>query len=518
MRMLQDLSIRCRLLWAFGALAALMAASGALALGHMQVLADNTEKLFNHPMAVSQAILMVDGDLVRMHRGMKDVALATSPEAVEKAAATVNALETQVMQNLERVHAAFLGPKEMLHDIEQKLVAWKPVRERVIALSLAGKVQDAAVITREEGAARVSELSATVKTLKDWAQARGQQFYAAAGETRDRSFRVVVAVNAVLLVLAMVMGWWIAASISRPIGQAVQLAEAVAVGDLTSRVEVTAGGEPGRLLRALNTMTGRLGTVVGAVRSSSGELAAGASQIATGAADLSQRTEEQAANLEQTVATMEELTATVSSSADSASQANDLVGRAREVATQGGELVARVVVTMGEITTSSHRIGEIIGVIDGIAFQTNILALNAAVEAARAGEQGRGFAVVASEVRNLAHRSAEAAKEIKVLIEGSMDKVGQGERLVHEAGASMGDIVDRVHKVAALIGGITTATSEEGAGMKQINSALSQLDQVTQQNAALVEESAAAAQSLNAQTVRLVDLVSVFRLPPTVMA
>ncbi len=361
----------------------------------------------------------------------------------------------------------------------------------------------------------MSELSASVQVLKGWAQERGRLFHVASQQTAQRSFVEMIAINVAAIVIALSLGLWIARGISRPIGRAVDLAEAVAAGDLTSRIQVDTGGEPGRLLRALGTMNHRLSEVVGTVRASSGELAAGASQIAAGASDLSQRTSEQAASLEETVATMEQLTATVTSSADSALAANELVGKAREVATQGGELVARVVTTMGEITASSRRIGEIIGVIDGIAFQTNILALNAAVEAARAGEQGRGFAVVASEVRSLAHRSAEAAKEIKALIEGSVGKVEQGERLVHEAGASMSDIVDNVHQVAALIGGISTATSEEGEGMKQVNSALSQIDQVTQQNAALVEESAEAAQSLNLQTTRLVELVSVFRLPQT---
>jgi methyl-accepting chemotaxis protein len=266
------------------------------------------------------------------------------------------------------------------------------------------------------------------------------------------------------------------------------------------------------LRRSLQVMTDSLARILGQVRHSSDSMATGSTQIATGNADLSQRTEEQAANLQQTVASMEQLASTVKNSADTARSANQLATAASATATKGGEVVAQVVSTMEGITQSSRKIGDIIGVIDGIAFQTNILALNAAVEAARAGEQGRGFAVVASEVRMLAQRSADAAKEIKSLINQSVEQVEAGSHLVQSAGTTMEYIVTQVKRVTDLIGEISMATHEQTQGIEQITSAAGQLDQVTQQNAALVEESAAAAGSLQQQAGHLAHMVSVFKL------
>jgi methyl-accepting chemotaxis protein len=288
-------------------------------------------------------------------------------------------------------------------------------------------------------------------------------------------------------------------------------ASAIAEGDLAAPIDASQA-RPGSVVAAMRDMQRALRQVVGSVREASDSIATGAGQIAVGNADLSQRTEEQASNLEETAASMEELTSTVQSSADTARQAADLARTASAAAQAGGQVVGNVVATMGEINASSQRIADIIGVIDGIAFQTNILALNAAVEAARAGEQGRGFAVVAGEVRALAQKSASAAKEIKGLIHDSVGKVENGSRLVHDAGQAMGTIVTQVQRVADLIGEITAATQEQTAGIGQINEAVTQLDTVTQQNAALVEESAAAADSLNNQAKQLVQAVAVFRL------
>jgi methyl-accepting chemotaxis protein len=272
-------------------------------------------------------------------------------------------------------------------------------------------------------------------------------------------------------------------------------------------------GETAQLLTALKRMNDSLVSVVGTVRSSSDSIATGSSQISIGNQDLSQRTEEQASNLQQTAASMEELSATVRTNADTTRQAAQLADTASGAAAQGGVAVGQVVTTMAEITKASRKINDIIGVIDGIAFQTNILALNAAVEAARAGEQGRGFAVVATEVRTLAQRSAVAAKEIKALIQTSVEQVEIGSRQASDAGHTMDDIVAQVKRVTQLIGEISTATHEQTEGIGQVSDAVTQLDQVTQQNAALVEEAAAAAESLNAQAGQLVASVAVFHLP-----
>jgi methyl-accepting chemotaxis protein len=313
---------------------------------------------------------------------------------------------------------------------------------------------------------------------------------------------------AVAVACAMV----IARAITAPINQAVKVAQTVAAGDLTSRIEVTTTEETGQLLQALKDMNDSLVKIVGEVRGGTDTIATASSQIASGNQDLSSRTEEQASSLEETASSMEELTSTVRQNSDNAQQANTLAASASDVAQKGGAVVARVVETMDSINESSKKIVDIISVIDGIAFQTNILALNAAVEAARAGEQGRGFAVVASEVRNLAQRSAAAAKEIKVLIGDSVAKVGVGSKLVGEAGSTMGEVVASVQRVTDIMVEISLATQEQSSGIDQINIAISQMDQVTQQNSALVEEAAAAAESLQDQASKLAQAVSVFKL------
>jgi methyl-accepting chemotaxis protein len=301
-------------------------------------------------------------------------------------------------------------------------------------------------------------------------------------------------------------------SICSPLDEARCLVQAIAAGDLSQPVSVQGKDEITALLRGLSDMQQSLSGIVTQVRSATDSINTASAEIAAGNQDLSARTEQAASNLEETAASMEQLTSTVRQSADSARQANQLASSASEIAVRGGNVVGQVVTTMNEINASSKKISDIIGVIDGIAFQTNILALNAAVEAARAGEQGRGFAVVAGEVRNLAQRSAEAAKEIKGLIGSSVDKVEAGSRLVAEAGQTMSEIVGSVQRVSDIIGEITAASGEQSDGIGQVNVAVNQLDQMTQQNAALVEESAAAAESLKDQAHRLAQVVQVFRI------
>ncbi len=332
----------------------------------------------------------------------------------------------------------------------------------------------------------------------------------------DRTLRnsitiVVVSLAAVmgLLGLGLVL---IVRSVARPVKNAIEIARLVTDGDLTQHIEVTSGDEVGQLLQALKDMNESLGRIIGEVRDTTESITAASKEIAQGNSDLSQRTEQQASSLEETASSMEELTTTVKQNAENAKQANQLSMSASDTAVKGGKAVSDVVQTMASISASSKKIADIISVIEGIAFQTNILALNAAVEAARAGEQGRGFAVVASEVRNLAQRSAGAAKEIKTLISDSVDKVHAGSKQVDQAGATMDEIVTAVKRVTDIMAEISAASNEQSAGIEQVNRAIVQMDDVTQQNAALVEEAAAAAEAMQGQAEALKEAVGVFKL------
>jgi methyl-accepting chemotaxis protein len=326
------------------------------------------------------------------------------------------------------------------------------------------------------------------------------------------SRNMLIAMGLVALAVSATLALWITASITAPLEKAVAIAKSVAAGDLTTRIDVHSKDETGELLQALQHMNASLAAMVHSVRGSTVTINQASAEISTGNMDLSARTEAQASSLEETASSMEHLTSTVKQNADSARHANQLVISASGVASRGGELVSQVVETMASIKESSRKIVEIIGVIDSIAFQTNILALNAAVEAARAGEQGRGFAVVASEVRSLAQRSATAAREIKVLIGDSVEKVDGGSVVVNQAGETMGLIVTSVRQVADIMSEITSASHEQSMGIEQVNEAISQMDDMTQQNAALVEQAAAAAQSMQDQAATLAQSVSIFKL------
>lgn len=405
--------------------------------------------------------------------------------------------------------------KALLSRIKEGRTRFAASLDLVRRLVADGKVQDASRTLTLEALPAIDAMQSAVDELTNLQKKLVDTNGSRIASDIDAARTMMLALGAAGMLIGALFAWLLTRSITVPIAEAVRIARTVASGDLTSKIEVRGSDETSQLLAALKDMNGSLEDIVSQVRMSSDSIAVGSGQIATGNVDLSQRTEEQASNLQQTAASMEELTATVKQNSDTARHANQLATSASEAAAKGGEVVGRVVETMEEITASSQRIAEIIGVIDGIAFQTNILALNAAVEAARAGEQGRGFAVVAGEVRNLAQRSADAAREIKSLISTSVEKVETGSKLVVDAGASMDDIVTQVKRVADLIAEISSASVQQSSGIEQIGGAVTQLDEVTQQNAALVEESAAAADSLKQQAIKLAELVSVFRVDDT---
>ena len=404
---------------------------------------------------------------------------------------------------------------EEAEDVRQAEALLKPAdqsAQELIRLFQAGDTAALNAFTAKQLYPSIDPIGTAVAKLINIQLKEANAHYQASNLHAEQTLWISLVSSAVVLSVALACATWIVRSIVRPIEEAVRVAEAVAEGDLSQQIEVLSQDETGRLLASLRRMNEGLSQIVSEVRTGSESIATGSSQIAMGSTDLSQRTEEQASNLQQTAASMEELTATVRHNADTARAANQLAASASEVAERGGQVVGQVVQTMESITASSRKINDIIGVIDGIAFQTNILALNAAVEAARAGEQGRGFAVVAGEVRTLAQRSAQAAKEIKALIQESVERVDHGSTQVGEAGQTMSDIVVQVKRVTDLIGEISSASGEQSRGIEQVSDAVTQLDQVTQQNAALVEESAAAAESLKHQAAHLSELVARFRL------
>jgi methyl-accepting chemotaxis protein len=449
---------------------------------------------------------------------LRNIVLFTEPAAVQR---EVDRMQKQVQRYSaaeEKLRAAFAtyGIKQEETDLLARLKddskAAQPLIDEVTALGQANKTDEAVKMLAGKLRGIQQQWDADLEALGASEKRQSEEATAEADLSYSSARNLMLALSVIALAIGCVLAWFITQGITKPINRAMLIAQTVAAGDLTSDIEVNSKDESGMLLEALKIMNANLRKIVGQVRAGTETMSTASQQIAAGNLDLSSRTEEQASSLEETASSMEELTSTVKQNADNAQQANSQAESASDVAAKGGSVVAQVVSTMEEINQSSKKIVDIISVIDGIAFQTNILALNAAVEAARAGEQGRGFAVVATEVRNLAQRSAAAAKEIKALISDSVEKVENGTKLVENAGTTMGEVVQSVKSVREIINEITEAGREQVFGIEQINQAITQMDSVTQQNAALVEQSAAAAESLQNQAVALAEVVSMFVL------
>ena len=513
---LPNMSTGTRVVASFALVLLLMACMSIVSLWRLQAAKETASNLVDDKLAKQQLTSEILG--ATQLNGLRAVSIARSDslEVADIFQAQLNAGEKTLAALETRLKALPQNDKEqgLLRTVAERKAAYLKLRDEIFKMKDMGRVQEVAdlIDNKLDGvfkayiAALDQLLDFQTREAHDMAESSATQFAVSRG--------LLVALGAAALAVGAVLAAALTRSIVGPLKQAAALTEQVAQGDLTVAIEHGRRDEIGQLFDALSHMTERLATTVGLVRDDAVAIDGASREIAQGNLDLSRRTEHQAAALEETASSMEELTSAVRQNGDHARQANQLAVSASTVAQQGGSVVSQVVDTMASINASSSRIVDIIGVIDGIAFQTNILALNAAVEAARAGEQGRGFAVVASEVRTLAQRSAAAAKEIKELIGDSVEKVEVGSKLVEQAGQTMGEIVTSVQRVTDIMAEISTAGDEQSAGIEQINQAVSEMDTVTQQNAALVEEAAAAAEAMKQQADRLEQVVSIFKVDP----
>ena len=508
----RNFKIKSRLAMGFGSMIALMFILGAFTHSEINQLGELTNKLYKHPFTVSTSMLRINGNIVKMHRSMKDVALAKNEQQMKAASNKVSVIEKEVIEDFKMVEERFLGDKSRVFEARDLFINWKPIRDEVIQHMRVGEREQAAEITKAKGAKHVAKLMGATQYLIDYAFNKADVFMENATNVKEDSISVAFSLVAASIIIALILAALITRSVVLPVNEALAIARKVAKGDLSSDIQITSTDEMGQLLAALAEMNNNLNKIVSSVIDSSGSILTGSQQITIGNVNLSQRTEEQAASLEETASSMEEMTATVKQNADSAQEATQLATAARNEAEKGGEVVNRTVTAMSDINASSKKIADIITTIDGIAFQTNLLALNAAVEAARAGDQGRGFAVVASEVRNLAQRSADAAKEVKDLIGDSVEKAEIGTKLVDESGETLQGIVDGTKKVADIISEINAASQEQSSSIDQINKTITQMDDMTQQNASMVEESAAASRSVEDQANVLNGLMQFFNI------
>jgi methyl-accepting chemotaxis protein len=514
LNLFQDMRIGLRLGLAFAISILFGVALALYARSQLQRVNDELALMVNDRVLKVEQLEQVKHNVNLTARAVRNIVLLSDPAAVKKELDTIAANRKSTADLFQKLKASITTDRgsKLLAATHEMRAPYVASLQRVTDLGVQQNRDAARDLLMGEVQNQQQAYFAALDALIDYQKGLMRASAQATDAAVDFASVAMLVAAALAGALAAALAWLITRSVVTPIEEAVQAAETVASGDLRLRLAVNRGDEAGRLLGALQRMNDALVGIVGTVRGNADSVATASGQIAQGNADLSQRTEQQASNLQQTAASMEELSATVNHNTDTARQAAHLADSASRVAESGGQVMGQVVGTMEEITASSKKIADIIGTIDGIAFQTNILALNAAVEAARAGEQGRGFAVVAGEVRALAQRSAAAAREIKSLIGASVERVEAGNALVGQAGRTMDEVVGQVKRVADLISEISAASTEQGKGIVQIGDAVSQLDQVTQQNAALVEEGAAAAESLRAQARQLAETVAIFKL------
>jgi methyl-accepting chemotaxis protein-1 (serine sensor receptor) len=515
----RNLSIRTRLLAGFGTLAGVVLVVSAYSLHALGDATAGFNDYLNGLNARADMAAQVRSAVDRRAIAARNLVLVTDAAELEREKADALRAHEDVQTRLARLNEMVRQPgisdeaRKLVEDVAKVEAQYGPVATGIVGLAVERKIEEAVARIDKQCRPLLAALIKATDAYAAFTKTRQKEMERRLEADYARQRNLLILISLVSAAIALAGGMLITRAITRPIQRAVEVAGTVAAGDLGARIEVDRDDETGRLLAALRDMNQRLTATVTQVRASSGNIAVSTSEIARGNADLSSRTEEQAASLEQTAASMEELTETVRQNTENARQASELARSAADVAQRGSTTVQRVVGTMQDISASSSKIAEITGIIEGIAFQTNILALNAAVEAARAGEQGRGFAVVASEVRGLAQRSSSAAKEIKDLIEASGRQVQDGSSLASEAGQTMAEVTQAVARVTGIVQDIATASAEQTRGIEQVNQAIVQIDQVTQQNASLVSEAASASRALEEQGRELSEVVAFFRLP-----
>ena len=511
--MLRTLRVGPRLGLGFGLILLITALTASIGIWRIQTLAADSERVSTVEMERQAQVERWAAGLrlnwVRTEAFLK----AIDREYMDQLQASTEATTVDIEQTVQRIHTLVTDDagKALLASVDAAHTAYTQRLAEIRELHRGGEPNVPSLVDKDLRPLADKTLTALDALRQHMAQLLSASLQRSSSVAQTSEW-ILGACALAAIALGLALAALVTRSIVQPVQRSRQLAQAIAQGDLTYALEVTGSDEPGQLLQTLGAMQQQLAGIVGEVRRGAEGVATASAEIAHGNSDLSARTEQQASALEETSASMEELNSTVRQNADNARAANQLALKAQTVATRGGDVVAEVVRTMKGINDSSRKISDIIGVIDGIAFQTNILALNAAVEAARAGEQGRGFAVVASEVRSLAGRSADAAKEIKALIGASVERVEAGSALVDRAGNTMSEVVQAIGRVTEIVSEISAASQEQSQGVAQVGEAVTQMDQATQQNAALVEESAAAADGLKVQAAQLVHAVAVFRL------
>ncbi|GAA5019068.1 hypothetical protein GCM10025794_06550 [Massilia kyonggiensis] len=519
MGFLANMNIAKRLGVGFALVLGLTLVIAAAAVWRLNTIADATRAMMAVPLAKERMMEEWHMQTFAAVRRTAAIVKSSDPSLVEFFKADGVKTAARSTELLKQIEALLDGDEEraLFTRITELRKAYTSAKERAIKAKAGGDTAEAERILNQEYIPTPEAYEGKQAELVKMQQGRIDTIAKDIDNASRNSARAIMIVAGVAVLFGAICAWVLANAIVRPIRQAVDVAEKVAGGDLTQHIDASGTCETGALLRALRHMNDGLVAIVSQVRSGTDTIATASAEISAGNMDLSSRTEQQAGSLGTTASTVEELTGTVRQNADNARQASQLSIAASEIATQGGAVVDQVVQTMGAINDSSKKIVDIISVIDGIAFQTNILALNAAVEAARAGEQGRGFAVVAGEVRTLAQRSAAAAKEIKALIVDSVSKVEDGTKLVDQAGMTMSEVVDSIRKVSDIVAEIASASGEQSTGIEQVNKAIADMDSSTQHNAALVEESAAAATALRDQADKLAEVVALFNIDPNTM-